>query len=164
MTIAQQQKQIPKSAIRMVIDRLHVATPDAELVANWTRRCNEAKLAETPVELTSYNAVPFAKPSPHTTRINSSSQALASNASWNPSTRRAKIFRNTHETFTALATYLQIDEPIPGSVDSVGDSLVYAIQTNTLIFKIDSALTSYERKPEMNSYAYSFTAQSYSIK
>lgn len=54
MTIAEQQKQIPKSAIRMVIDRLHVTTPDAEIITDWTRRCNEAKLAEVPVKLTSY--------------------------------------------------------------------------------------------------------------
>ena len=56
------------------------------------------------------------------------------------------LLRNTHETITALSTYLQINEPIPGSTGyTVGDCLVYAIQTNTLIFKIDSALTTYER-------------------
>lgn len=60
---------------------------------------------------------------------------------------RQDILRNTHETLTALVTYLQINEPIPGNAEyTVGDCLVYAIQTNTLIFKIDSALTSYERK------------------
>jgi hypothetical protein len=59
---------------------------------------------------------------------------------------RKDLLRNTHETLTALATYLQINEPIPGSAGyTVGDCLVYAIQTNTLIFKIDSALTTYER-------------------
>jgi hypothetical protein len=63
---------------------------------------------------------------------------------------REECLRNTHETFTALVTYLQINEPTPGSDDSddyaVGDCLIYAIQTNTLVLKIDSALTAYERK------------------
>jgi hypothetical protein len=60
---------------------------------------------------------------------------------------REECLRNTHETFTALVTYLQINEPTPGSDDyAVGDCLIYAIQTNTLVLKIDSALTAYERK------------------
>jgi hypothetical protein len=60
---------------------------------------------------------------------------------------RQDLLHNTHETFTALATYLQIEEPTPGSAGyAIGDCLVYAIQTNTLILKTDSALTTYERK------------------
>jgi hypothetical protein len=54
MTIAEQQSQIPRSAIRMVIDRLHVNTSDADIVADWTRRCDEAKLENSPVGLTDY--------------------------------------------------------------------------------------------------------------
>jgi hypothetical protein len=60
---------------------------------------------------------------------------------------REDLLQSTHETFTALAAYLQIDEPLPGSASyAVGDCLIYAIQTNTLVLKIDSALTTYDRK------------------
>jgi hypothetical protein len=47
---------------------------------------------------------------------------------------REECIQNTHETFTALVSYLQINEPTPGSDEyAVGDCLV-------------SALTAYERK------------------
>ena len=54
MTIAEQQSQIPRSAIRMVIDRLHISTSDADIVRDWTRRCDEARLDDSAVQLTGY--------------------------------------------------------------------------------------------------------------
>lgn len=53
-SIAEQLRAIPRAGIKMVIGRLHVGTPDAEIAADWERRCDEAKLGDQSVTVTPY--------------------------------------------------------------------------------------------------------------